>query len=112
MLPERGRDAPDGTEGLLVERECDDGRDGDDDGVLVFDDDDEGLEDETCNGCLVDHRAHPPLSPPLMAPTHGVPTPSRPFPLTFPDAEEPEADDEGGALERLHTTSKGSLIPR
>ena len=62
-----------------------------------------GGAEETWRGCFVDHRAHPPDSPPRTAPIHGIPTPSRPLPFVGPA---------GAVVERDQTTSNGSLMPR
>ena len=75
---------------------------GDEDGCAEEEDAGGGAE-ETWSGCFADHRAHPPDSPPRMAPIHGIPTPRRPLPFVGP---------EGAVVERDQTTSNGSLMPR
>lgn len=111
---------------MLTERPCGPGRVFDVEVVACGDAPDEDeFEDEfedggaaeTCKGCFVDQRAHPPFSPPLVAPIHGVPTPSSPFGLVSEPgpwwaALDDDDDGGGGVDERLQTTSKGSFTPR
>ena len=90
---------------------------------------DDGGAAETCNGCFVDHLqyehnasrmfdhlqrgetdlAQPPFSLPFVAPIQGVPTPRSPLARWPPVCVE---DKDGGVEDRLHTTSKGSLMPK
>ena len=74
-----------------------------DEDVCAEEEDAGGGAEETWSGCFADHRAHPPDSPPRMAPIHGIPTPRRPLPFVGP---------EGAVVERDQTTSNGSLMPR